>query len=67
MTRQEIHHRIVTLADQLQELHTVIGASHPTDVEGFVKPNDPDLADALKAIDNAVSVLSRLAFNMDRT
>jgi len=66
MTPQEVHHRIVTLADELQEMHTLISDGLPTDPEGFVKPTNPDLADALKAIERAITILSRLAFNMAR-
>jgi hypothetical protein len=47
MTPQEIHHRIVTLADELGEMHMLISDGLPTDSEGFVRPANPDLADAL--------------------
>jgi len=67
MTPQEIHHRIVTLADELGEMHMLISDGLPTDSEGFVRPANPDLADALKVIEKAVSILSRLAYKMAST
>lgn len=64
MTHEQIHRVICALADTLQYHHEAISDGHPADAEGFVKPLDPDLRDALRAIDNAVWVLSKLAFNM---
>jgi hypothetical protein len=66
MTLEEIHACIVRSATQLDEIHTVISADHPTDEEGFVKPEDPDLADALTTMENVASALSRLAFKIAR-
>lgn len=64
MTREEIHSRIVTLAAGLAEAHMHISEGHPADDEGFVQPADPDLAEALKIISHAETVLTRLAFRM---
>ena len=64
MTHEKIHSVIVAIAETLQYHHDAISDGHPTDEEGFVKPADPDLRDALRAIDNATWVLSKLAFNM---
>jgi hypothetical protein len=64
MTLEALHARIASLADQLDEQHTVIAAGHPKDQEGFPQVSDPDLADALRAISDATSVLSRLAYKL---
>lgn len=67
MTKDEIHHRIATLADELQEMHDLISDGLPTDPEGFPQPENNDLHDALRTIDKAIIVLSRLAFRIART
>jgi hypothetical protein len=64
LSPDQIRQRIVTLADELQEMHTLISDGLPADEEGFVKPTNPDLADALKTIEKAITVLSRLAHRM---
>ena len=66
MTHDQIHLRLTTLADQLQEQHTVIASSHPKDEEGFTQPANADLADALRAMDDAIRILTRLAYKMER-
>jgi hypothetical protein len=66
MTQDEIHAAIVKIADALDEHHVVISADHPRDHEGFPVIEDQDLADAARAIAEAVSALSRLTFRMAR-
>src|SRR5262249_3668252 len=44
----------------------MISDGFPTDDEGFPKPANPDLANALRAIEKAVTVLSMLALRMAR-
>lgn len=61
MTITEIRERITSLADQLDEQHTVLSTDLPKNEEGFVIDDGSDLCDALKAIEHAVAALSRLA------
>jgi hypothetical protein len=66
MTLEALHARIASLADQLDEQHTVIAAGHPKDQDGFPQVSNPDLADALHAMSDAVSALSRLAYKLSQ-
>jgi hypothetical protein len=52
------------LADTLSEIESVIAANHMQDADGFPVINDPDLADAMRALSHAVTVLSRLAYRI---
>lgn len=64
MNAENIHRCIVRVAEQLQEHVSVLEDSFSRDEEGFRVHDGSDLADALLAIDEAVSTLSRLAFKI---
>jgi hypothetical protein len=64
MTKQEIHAVIVSIADALDEQHTVLSVDVAKDAEGFNVPDGSDLSDALRALGEAATRLSRLAFKI---
>lgn len=66
MTLDQIHKRITTLADEVDNMYALICDGLPTDEEGFPKPENPDLSDALRMLQTVSTTLSRLAFNLHR-
>ena len=50
MKLEQLHHRLVTLSEQVAELHTVLVAEMPQDEEGLMIHDGSDLADALKCL-----------------
>ncbi len=66
MTPEQVHRRLVTLADELGEQHLVLSEDFPKDAEGFPVLDNSDLADALRSIAYAETILTRLAHKLAR-
>jgi len=66
MTMQEIHTRLTTLAQELDDIHSLICEGHPENAEGFPQLPPGELRDALNTIDMAASCLHRVAFKIAR-
>ncbi len=66
MTLEEVHRRLVTVADELGEHHLVLSEDFPKDAEGFPVLDNSDLADALRSIANTETILTRLAHKLAR-
>jgi hypothetical protein len=63
----KIQHSIQTLFADLDEMYELITDGLPEDSDGVPKPDNVDLADALKSIDKALTGLSRLVFYINRS
>lgn len=66
MTQEEIHAVVADVAGTLQNHLATVTTEHPQDGEGFPVIADPDLAQLVKAADEAVWRLSLLCFNIAR-
>jgi hypothetical protein len=64
MTIQEIREAINSIADEIAEAGAAVGTDLARDNEGFIVETS-DLAIAVRAIDRAVSRLSRLSFRLE--
>jgi hypothetical protein len=64
---REIRQSLTEGADRADEIYRHIASGHPADDEGFPKPTDPDLADALKVISELSGRLSRVVFKISQS